>query len=60
MGTTWKARAAQRRDVDFKSNEHTVKRRRYLSVRKCLNDWGIAFLDADHWDLDIGAYRTNK
>lgn len=55
---TWKARAAQGRDVDFKSNERAVKRERYLSIRKCLNDWGIAFLDADHWDLRIEAYRT--
>lgn len=38
MDITWKAGAAQRRGVDFKSNERVVMRERYLSIRKCLND----------------------
>lgn len=58
MDITWKARASQRRGVDFKSNEHAAKRDRCLSIRKRLNNWSIAFLDADHWHLYVGAYRT--
>lgn len=58
MDITWKARAALRRGVDFKSKELAANRERCLSIRKCLKDWGAAFLDADHWDLQIGAYRT--
>lgn len=38
MDITWKARAAQRIGVDFKSNVCAVKRERYLSIRKCLNN----------------------
>lgn len=58
MDITWKARAAQRRGADFKNNVLAAKRERCLSIRKCLKDWGAAFLDGDHWDLQIGAYRT--